>query len=115
MGQAQSHLVDLAMSRGLGSKSNFSLVLKNIFKGCINKCTSNEDLNRIAACAYTCEMTFGYENQEFLEVIQCLIGHDCLVQYPDDGICYGNDLDGIQYLTNINQVYELQNKILCNN
>ena len=85
------------------SKKNYALV--EIVSGCINECTSNEDLKRIAACAYTCEMTFGYENPEFSEVIQCLIAHDCLVQYPDDGLCYGNDLDSIQYLTNMNQVW----------
>ena len=49
-------------------------------------------------------MTHGYENAEFLENMQCLIDNQCLPQYPDDGICYGQDSDGLKSITSMDQV-----------
>ena len=49
-------------------------------------------------------MTYGYENLEFLETINCLVDHKCLNEYPRDGICYGEDSDGVQTLKNLKQV-----------
>ena len=60
--------------------------------------------DRVAACAYVCEMTHGYENAPFLDTIQCLIGNKCLPQYPDDGICYGQDGDGVKTLNTMDQI-----------
>ena len=74
------------------------------FSDCITECTSNEKLDRVAACAYTCEMTHGYENQEFLDLIRCFVKNECLIQYPDDGKCYGTDADGVKFLTSLDQV-----------
>ena len=68
------------------------------------ECTVEEKLDRVAACAYICEMTHGFENPYFLELIQCYVNNDCLVQYPRDGICYGEDKDGIQNLKVMDQV-----------
>ena len=73
-------------------------------KECIMECTIEEKLDRVAACAYICEMTHGFENPYFLELIQCYVNNDCLVQYPRDGICYGEDKDGIQNLKVMDQV-----------
>jgi len=71
---------------------------------CIEKCTSNERLERVAGCAYTCEMTHGYENEYFLDEIKCLVNNGCLTRYPRDGICHGNDNDGIANLKSLDQV-----------
>ena len=75
-----------------------------VFSECVMKCTIDEKLNRIAACAYTCEMTHGFENPQFLELIQCYVNNDCLVKYPNDGICYGNDENGIKHLKSMDQI-----------
>ena len=66
-------------------------------------------MDKVAACAYVCEMTHGYENAEFLENMNCLIDGQCLPQYPDDGICYGQDSDGIESITSMDQVSVLVN------
>ena len=79
-----------------------------IFLDCIEKCTSNERLARVAGCAYTCEMTYGYENEYFLDEIKCLVNNGCLTQYPRDGICHGNDNDGIANLKSLDQVSKSQ-------
>jgi len=71
---------------------------------CIEKCTSNERLARVAGCAYTCEMTHGYENEEFLDEIKCLVNNGCLTNYPRDGICHGDDSHGIPNLKSLDQV-----------
>ena len=71
---------------------------------CIEKCTSNERLARVAGCAYTCEMTYGYENEEFLDEIKCLVNNGCLTNYPRDGICHGDDSHGIPNLKSLDQV-----------
>ena len=71
---------------------------------CIDKCTINEKAEKIAACAYICEMTHGYENSEFLDVINCFLNNQCFSEYPRDGICYGTDDDGVKSLTSLDQV-----------
>ena len=72
---------------------------------CIDKCTINEKAEKIAACAYICEMTHGYENSDFLEVINCFLNNQCFSEYPRDGICYGTDDDGVKSLTSLDQVF----------
>ena len=59
---------------------------------------------RVAGCAYTCEMTHGYENEEFLDEIKCLVNNGCLTNYPRDGICHGDDSHGIPNLKSLDQV-----------
>ena len=61
-------------------------------------------MERVAGCAYTCEMTHGYENAEFLDTIKCLVNNKCLIDYPRDGICHGEDKDGIKNLKSLEQV-----------
>lgn len=63
-----------------------------------------EAKNKVAACAYICEMTSGYENPEFLEVLNCMLGNQCMAQYPRDGICYGKNEDGVKTLKDLDQV-----------
>ena len=49
-------------------------------------------------------MTHGYENEYFLDEIKCLVNNGCLTRYPRDGICHGNDNDGIANLKSLDQV-----------
>ena len=81
---------------------------------CITECTDYQPMDKVAACAYVCEMTHGYENAEFLENMNCLIDGQCLPQYPDDGICYGQDSDGIESITSMDQVSVLINFLTGN-
>ena len=66
------------------------------FPVCCNKCIVEESESRMAACAYICEMTEGYENQAFIEVMKCFVGNGCLADYPRDGICVGENKDADQ-------------------
>ena len=36
----------------------------------MTKCGANEKKNRVAACAYICEMTHGYENAAFFSLVR---------------------------------------------
>ena len=49
-------------------------------------------------------MTHGYENEEFLDEIKCLVNNGCLTNYPRDGICHGDDSHGIPNLKSLDQV-----------
>ena len=61
---------------------------------------------KVAACAYICEMTHGYENAVFEGLMGCMLGGGCLQQYPQDGPCIGSDEDGLQTVTSMDQVRE---------
>lgn len=65
--------------------------------GCINACQLDniDTVDKTAACAYICEMTHGYENTQFKDVINCMLDHKCLVEYPEDGPCKGSNSDAI--------------------
>jgi len=61
--------------------------------------------NRQAMCGYICEMTDGYENKVFEDVMLCMIEKDCLPEYPKDGECVAkSDSDAVQTLTSMKQV-----------
>ena len=49
-------------------------------------------------------MTHGYENREFLDTIGCLVESECLMHYPRDGVCLGEDKDGLQNIKSLEQV-----------
>ena len=56
-------------------------------------------------CGYICEMTDGYENAVFEDVMLCMIDKDCLPDYPKDGECVAkSDSDAVQTLTSLKQV-----------
>ena len=78
------------------------------FPECIQSCTLDERFDKIAGCAYICEMTHGYESREFLDTIGCLVESECLVDYPRDGVCLGEDKDGLQNIKSLEQVTFLQ-------
>lgn len=65
--------------------------------GCINNCMLDnlEREDKVAQCAYICEMTYGYEVEAFMDIIGCMLEHKCLAQYPEDGPCVGSDKDAI--------------------
>ena len=49
-------------------------------------------------------MTHGYENPEFLDTVGCLVDNKCLIHYPNDGICLGEDKDGLENIKSLEQV-----------
>jgi hypothetical protein len=65
--------------------------------GCIQTCLLDniDSEDKIAACAYICEMTYGYENNQFKEMIDCMLKNECLLEYPEDGPCKGSNADAI--------------------
>jgi len=74
--------------------------------GCINTCMldniNTED--KVAACAYICEMTYGYENTQFMDLIGCMMDNQCLSQYPEDGPCKGSNADAITSVTSMEDI-----------
>ena len=66
--------------------------------GCVNTCMLDnmDSEDKVAACAYLCEMTHGYENPEFEAMMGCMLDSGCLLQYPEDGPCVGSDSDAVQ-------------------
>ena len=76
----------------------------NICAACCNKCTITQPADQVAACAYICEMTDGYENPHFINLIQCFVDNQCLDDYPRDGICKGTNNDAVQSITSLDQV-----------
>ena len=71
---------------------------------CINKCTVEMPMDKVPACAYICEMTDGYENAPFLDLIECFVQQRCLYDYPRDGICLGQDGDVVKTIKSLDQV-----------
>jgi len=65
--------------------------------GCINSCMLDNyhKWDQVAACAYICEMTHGYENEKFHDLIHCMLDNGALEQYPQDGPCKGEDTDAV--------------------
>ena len=74
---------------------------------CMNECNDNLAKNRIAACCFVCEMTHGYENQQFEDLVRCMVDNGGMPKYPDDGICYGTDEDGVRSLQAMEQVCKM--------
>jgi len=70
--------------------------------GCMNE--NVDSWERVAACAYICEMTYGYENEEFFNLMGCMLDNQCLVDYPDDGPCIGTDQDALKNITSLEQI-----------
>ena len=64
--------------------------------------------DKVAACAYICEMTHGYENTQFTDMINCMLDNQCLEQYPEDGPCIGGDEDALQ---NVKKMEDIEGKL----
>ena len=58
----------------------------------------------MAACAYLCEMTHGYQNTEFTDLIGCMLDKQCLEQYPEDGPCIGSDTDALASVKTMEEI-----------
>ena len=71
---------------------------------CINDCQLYQPRNKQAMCAYICEMTDGYENIAFDDIMDCIIEHKCMSNYPQDGFCVAQDEDADQTLTDLNEI-----------
>ena len=74
--------------------------------GCVNGCILEHlyQEDKVAACAYLCEMTHGYQNTEFTDLIGCMLDKQCLEQYPEDGPCIGSNKDGLQTVTKMEDI-----------
>jgi len=74
--------------------------------GCINTCMLDNlhTWDKVAACAYICEMTYGYENEAFTDLIGCMLDSQCLEQYPQDGPCIGSNEDAVQSVTKMEDI-----------
>ena len=77
--------------------------------GCINICMLDNmySWDKVAACAYICEMTHGYENTQFTDMINCMLDNQCLEQYPEDGPCVGADEDAVK---NVKKMEDIEGK-----
>merc|ERR1712123_167503 len=73
---------------------------------CINTCMLDNlhNWDKVAACAYICEMTYGYENEPFTEMMGCMLDSGCLQQYPQDGPCIGTNEDALQTVTKMEDI-----------
>lgn len=74
--------------------------------GCINTCMLDNlhTFDKVAQCAYLCEMTHGYENEPFTDLMKSMLNNGCLDQYPDDGPCIGSDDDAVQHATKMEDI-----------
>ena len=71
---------------------------------CITECQLTQPRNKQAMCAYICEVTDGYMNDEFEETMLCMIEGNCMSNYPKDGECVAKDEDAVQTITDISQI-----------
>jgi len=74
--------------------------------GCINTCMLDliDEQDRVAQCAYLCEMTHGYENNQFKQLIDCMLKNTCMIQYPEDGPCKGSNDDALKSITSMEDI-----------
>ena len=56
------------------------------------------------SCHLICELTFGYGNEAYKSVLQCMVGNKCLPVSNMDGRCLAQDNQTVNNLTNIEQV-----------
>lgn len=71
---------------------------------CVMHCGATVEEEAEAACAYLCEMTHGYENQAFLDLIICMVNSECLARYPQDGICHADDSHGVETIDSLSKI-----------
>jgi hypothetical protein len=57
------------------------------------------------SCNLLCQLTDGYENVEYKNLLRCMATHNCLpVPANPDGICKAKRSDGLQDLTNLESI-----------
>jgi len=71
---------------------------------CIRECQLTQPRNKQAMCAYICEVTDGYMNPQFEDLMLCMIRGGCMSNYPKDGECRAADEDTVQTVTSMDQV-----------
>jgi len=55
-------------------------------------------------CDLICELTYGYNNTQYTNVLQCATKHNCLPVTTHDGICLAQDVDTVQNITSMKQM-----------
>ena len=71
---------------------------------CSMECQLTQPRNKQAMCAYICELTDGYLNQKFEDLMLCMIENNCMSSYPQDGTCVAREEDGVKTITDMNQI-----------
>ena len=71
---------------------------------CSMECQLTQPRNKQAMCAYICELTDGYLNQKFEDLMLCMIENNCMSSYPQDGTCVAKEEDGGETITDMNQI-----------
>jgi len=66
---------------------------------CLQDCQGQPDE---AGCSFECGMEDADEN--FQNLVKCMVDNDCMAKYEDDGICMAEDSDALQEITDISQV-----------
>jgi len=55
-------------------------------------------------CDLICELTYGYNNTQYTNVLKCATEHKCLPINSNDGLCLANDTDTVQNITDMKQM-----------
>ena len=73
---------------------------------CINTCMLDNlhAWDKVAQCAYICEMTHGYENEPLHDLLNCMLANGVLEQYPRDGPCLGGDGDAVGHVRGMEDI-----------
>lgn len=68
---------------------------------CNQKCLKSDNE---AACNLLCQLTVGYDNKKYINLLRCMAAHNCLPKLPPDGKCMAKAEDGIKELTDLSQI-----------
>jgi len=85
---------------------------KQIAKCALNKlCRKSLECNagcyskpNVDGCNLVCELTYGYGNPEYTDVLKCMVKTGCIPKSPMDGVCLATNNQTIQNLTSMSQV-----------
>lgn len=68
---------------------------------CNAKCALQKDVD---GCNLVCELTYGYKNGPYTNMLQCMVKNKCLPVSPMNGKCLATDNQTIANLTDMSQV-----------
>ena len=68
---------------------------------CNRKCLESDNA---AACNLLCQLTDGYQNTQYVNLLRCMSKNGCLPKLPPDGKCLAKKENGIKELTHLNQL-----------
>jgi len=68
---------------------------------CMQGCSGRPDESQ---CQFECEMTIGFGNPAFENLIRCMADNDCFPEVPPDGLCLAGAEDALQDITSLEDV-----------